>query len=409
MKTEITRSRIQVAENSLIYVVASFRDEVRSSITWGKLLLLYMRKSQQRWFGSLLVIPPQGLLEIFDIDVILRRTHNFLGVLYIISGLETPLDPQGEAGEFCWEEGCLVLVLYFLSTWPDNEWMHGHRNRTDTMFTHQHGSVWWEKLLSAAMKCGTRWLFLKRNHISRGGITWGNNNQRNFWPPVVSPLPPVLLWLRQSLSLAFSAINVIFHALLPACWWQAPGLFLFQLLRVSTAPSWNTYLNYHSSSSCTVLISNVQPANPLLIKTITCPSIHLLLNQPLSALAQCDSHLSSVLNSSYFHSFKEQGLSCVTLTSVPLPFSLCCLSSRGCSPYLFIPLSLIFFFLPFTILYPCFNAFCCLYTTHSGPVSCLTLLCLGFLFGCTLSAFLTQFTECRGDAFHLVAHCGMEH
>lgn len=139
----------------------------------------------------------------------------------------------------------------------------------------------------------------------------------------------------------------------------------------------------------------MQPANPFLIKTITCPSIHLLLNQPLSALAQCDSHLSSVflsvLNSSYSHCFKkEQELLCVTLTSVPLPFSLCCLSSHRCSPYLFIPLSLIFFFYPLPSFTPCIKAFCCLYPTHSGPVPCLLLLCLGFLFGCTLSAFAEE-------------------
>lgn len=131
-------------------------------------------------------------------------------------------------------------------------------------------------------------------------------------------------------------------------------------LLISAAQTLHSSPSKHriNSSSCTVLIHAVQPANPLLIKTTTWPSIHLHWNQRLSILAQCDSHLSSVFLSSLnppppiSNSRKEEeelGLPYVNLSPHPSTFLtlLLLISSRGRSPYLFFPLSLIFIFFPF--------------------------------------------------------------
>ena len=65
--TERIRSRIQAAEMSFLRRVAgvSLRDRVRSSVTRERLgvepLLLRLERSQLRWFGHLVRMPPERL------------------------------------------------------------------------------------------------------------------------------------------------------------------------------------------------------------------------------------------------------------------------------------------------------------------------------------------------------------
>ena len=65
--TESIRSRVQAAEMSFLRRVAgiSLRDRVRSSITRERLgvepLLLNLERSQLRWFGHLVRMPPERL------------------------------------------------------------------------------------------------------------------------------------------------------------------------------------------------------------------------------------------------------------------------------------------------------------------------------------------------------------
>ena len=94
----------------------SLRDKVRSSDIQRELgvepLLLRVERSQLRWFGHLIRMPPTHLpLEVFQAHPTgrrhLRQAQNPLEGLYISSGLGTPRDPPGGAGECCWGEGGL--------------------------------------------------------------------------------------------------------------------------------------------------------------------------------------------------------------------------------------------------------------------------------------------------------------
>ncbi|KAK5873269.1 hypothetical protein PBY51_018325 [Eleginops maclovinus] len=73
VRTERTRSRIQAAEMGFLRRVAgiSLRDKVRSSVIWEGLgvepLLLHVERSQLRWFGHLVRMPPGRLpREVFQ-------------------------------------------------------------------------------------------------------------------------------------------------------------------------------------------------------------------------------------------------------------------------------------------------------------------------------------------------------
>ena len=94
----------------------SLRDKVRSSDIQRELgvepLLLRIKRSQLRWFGHLTRMPPGrlpfgGFPGTSDGEETLRQTQNPLERLYISSGLGTPRDPPGGAGERCWGEGGL--------------------------------------------------------------------------------------------------------------------------------------------------------------------------------------------------------------------------------------------------------------------------------------------------------------
>ncbi|XP_065817852.1 uncharacterized protein [Labrus bergylta] len=83
--TERMRSRIQAAEISFLRRVAglSLRDRVRSSDIQGELgvepLLLRIERSQLRWFGHLLRMPPGRLpLEVFQARPTGRRPRGIL-------------------------------------------------------------------------------------------------------------------------------------------------------------------------------------------------------------------------------------------------------------------------------------------------------------------------------------------
>ena len=78
--TERTRSQVQAAEMSFLRRVAvfSFRDRVRSSVIREELglepLLLYLERSQLRWFGHLVRMPTGRLpLEVFQARPVGRR------------------------------------------------------------------------------------------------------------------------------------------------------------------------------------------------------------------------------------------------------------------------------------------------------------------------------------------------
>lgn len=132
---------------------------------------------------------------------------------------------------------------------------------------------------------------------------------------------------------------------------------------------------------------NTSLANPLLIKATTWPSIHLCCNQPLSILAQCHSHPSSTflspslilfpLISLFFRPQKSEKRRSSRDYQMPIsplvPVSLwfCCFSSSACSPYLFIPLSLIFIFPPSNhSLALSINAFCFAFILPSPTLMC---------------------------------------
>ena len=79
--TESIRSQIQAAEMSFLRRVAgiSLRDRVRSSITRERLgvepLLLHLERSQLRWFGHLVRMPPSGFLGRSSMYVPLEETR----------------------------------------------------------------------------------------------------------------------------------------------------------------------------------------------------------------------------------------------------------------------------------------------------------------------------------------------
>ena len=111
--TERTRLRIQAAKMSFLRRVAglSLRDKVRSSDIRRELgvELLRVERSQLRGFGQDATRAPPfgGFPGTSDWEEIPRQTQNPLEGLYISSGLGTPRDPPGGAGECCWGEGGL--------------------------------------------------------------------------------------------------------------------------------------------------------------------------------------------------------------------------------------------------------------------------------------------------------------
>jgi len=66
-------------------------------------LLLHVERSQLRWFGHLIRMPPGRLpFEVFDWEETPEQSQNTLEGLYISSDLGTPRDAPGGAGECCW-------------------------------------------------------------------------------------------------------------------------------------------------------------------------------------------------------------------------------------------------------------------------------------------------------------------
>ena len=116
--TERTRSRVQAAKMSFLRRVVglSLRDRVRSSVIREELgvdpLLHRIEKSQMRWLGHLVRMPPGRLPgEVFRARPTGRRprgrTQDTLERLCLSAGLGTPRDPPGRAGRSSWGEGSL--------------------------------------------------------------------------------------------------------------------------------------------------------------------------------------------------------------------------------------------------------------------------------------------------------------
>jgi len=108
------RLRIKAAEMSFLRRVAglSLRDRVRSSDIRRELgvepLLVHVERSQLRWFGHLIGMPPlRGFPGTSNWEETLGQTQNPLEGLYISSGLGTPRDPPGGTRECGWGEGSL--------------------------------------------------------------------------------------------------------------------------------------------------------------------------------------------------------------------------------------------------------------------------------------------------------------
>ena len=98
-----TRSRIQAAEISFLRRVASIslRDRVKSSIIRERLgvgpLLLHLERSQLRWFGHLVRMPPRRLpREVLALwENTPGQTKDQMEGLHLQTGLGTPRDRPG--------------------------------------------------------------------------------------------------------------------------------------------------------------------------------------------------------------------------------------------------------------------------------------------------------------------------
>jgi len=90
----------------------SLRERVRSSVIRRELgvepLLLRVERSQLRWFGHLIWMPPGRLpLEVFQARRPQGKTQDTVEGLYLQGGLGTPQDPPECAGKCCGWEGSL--------------------------------------------------------------------------------------------------------------------------------------------------------------------------------------------------------------------------------------------------------------------------------------------------------------
>jgi len=121
--TEITRSRIQAAKMSFLRRVAglSLRDSVRSSDIRRELgveqLIFRVERSQLRWFGHLIRMPPQA--QGFSGHVRLRGDPEADpeppgGIIYLI-WLGTPRDLPGGARECLRMDGCPSICKISIS------------------------------------------------------------------------------------------------------------------------------------------------------------------------------------------------------------------------------------------------------------------------------------------------------
>jgi len=128
--TKRTRSQIQVAEMSFLRRVAglSLRDRVRSSDIMRELgvepLLLRIERSQLRWFGHLIRMPPGRLpLEVFQARPTGRRPRGRPRTRWrdYISWLacERLGIPQNELGNVAGERKVWVSLLGLLPPRPD--------------------------------------------------------------------------------------------------------------------------------------------------------------------------------------------------------------------------------------------------------------------------------------------------
>jgi len=96
---------------------------VRSSDIWRELevepLLLRVERSQLRWFGHLIRMPPlRGFPGLSDWEETPGQAENTLEGLYIPSCLGTPSGISQEELECCWGEGRLGAMLSLLPLQP---------------------------------------------------------------------------------------------------------------------------------------------------------------------------------------------------------------------------------------------------------------------------------------------------
>ena len=130
--TEITRSRVQAANMSFLRKVAglSLRDRVRSSVIREELgvdpLLLRVERSQMRWLGHLVRMPPGRLPgEVFRARPTGRRSwgrpRTLCGERDYVSRLawERLRIPQEELDEVAGEREVWASLLRLLPPCPD--------------------------------------------------------------------------------------------------------------------------------------------------------------------------------------------------------------------------------------------------------------------------------------------------